>query len=173
MGSEFWPNVFSRYSSYSPGGYSKRLSYPDAKSRRVVQVGPGETTDLDHARSLHTDQRLSPYQPNEGLFDRDAVLGIVYTKCFPDYDSDSELKGESENRTSSRPHSHHGGRSQFRSPLMENIGLLNCHDSTVSGAFTGGETAPFPQSTMIIAMLQQQQHLLQEVVGTQQGLEEK
>lgn len=42
----------------------------------------------------------------------------------------------------------------------------------VSGAFTDGdvETASFPQSAMIIVMLQPLQPLLQEVIG---GMEEK
>ena len=97
------------------GGYSKRLSYPDAcHQKQTSSTSRAQGNGGSGSRSLRTDQRLSPYRPNEGLFDRDAVLGIIYTKCFPDYDSDSELEGESENRTSSRPHSHH----EFRSPLM-------------------------------------------------------
>lgn len=173
------PDVFSKGTPVTgrKGGYSKRLSYPGTcHQKQTSSTSKPQGNSRSGSRSLRSDQRLSPYRPNEGLFDRYAAVGIVSTNCDPDYDSDSELEGQSEKRTSSsRPHSRHGGHSQFRLPLMENTGLLNRHDPTVSGAFTGDdvETAPFPQSAMIIAMLQQQQHLLQEVIGSQQGMEEK
>ena len=63
----------------------------------------------------------------------------------------------------------------LRPPLLGNTGLLNQNhrDATASvSAFSDGAVESLPSAT-IIAMLQQQQHLLQEVISTQQGIQRK
>ena len=163
-------------------GCTKRLSYPVTcqqrqKENRALSNGRSQVP----SRSLTSFRRVSPYQPNEGLFDRESVLGMVSrdggAEYNPEYGSDSELDIDNDFRSPAGCRPSLPSQLTTRSPLMDNTSLLNqqpTQQANTSVIHGSGVNSPqnVPSST-IIAMLQEQQHLLQEVISTQQGMLKK
>lgn len=150
-------NIDMQRAPVTDGGRQRRGRYRPYSTNASTRTTGGGRRSL----SLQDDQ----YGPNEGLFDRESVVDMVSTATSSTnavYDSDYENSGPEETSTSfSRPFLSVPNTS---TPLRER----NQHSFTRERT----EKQHGLQSPDIIAMLQEQQQLLQTLIHTQESMKQ-